>query len=430
MLNFLRRLLPERHFLRLFYHKIKGIVAAIYYRFPANKMIVVGVTGTNGKTTTVNLITNILNQTEHKVGMASTINFQIAEKKWKNLSKQTTISPFKLQKMLRLMVDKGCKYAVLEVTSHALDQSRVWGVNFDVAVMSNITPDHIEYHGSFNEYIRVKGELFRKTAKAPRKTDFSKVLILNSDDTHFEYFNQFVADRKITYGLKKGTISALNIEKTPSGSFFELKVPNDSISLNLKLPGEYNVYNTLSAASACVVLGIPLDIIKKGIEETDSVSGRFESVDCGQNYNIIVDYAHAPEALESLLKLNKELTKGKLIVVFGATGGGRDKAKRPVMGGIADKYADFIILTNEDPYKEDPWQIIEHIAEGVNRKEGENFWRILDRKQAIRLALYLAKEGDTVVFAGKGAEEIMIVGDKKIPWDDRKVIREILSENK
>lgn len=426
MLNFFRKLIPDRHPLRLLFHKIKGFLAALIYFFPADKMIVIGVTGTNGKTTVINLITNILNTAGYKVGMTSTINFQIGEKRWVNAEKQTTLSPFRLQKLLRKMVKAGCKYAVVEVTSHAITQSRVFGINFDMAVVTNVTPDHVEYHGSFNSYLNEKGKLFKRVSKGRRKFGVPKVLVLNADDKYYNFFNQFVADRKVTYGLKSATVYAAEVEKKPEGSHFLLHVPNNAIPIDLKLPGEFNVYNALAACSAALSLQVPIDVIKKGIEDSASVSGRFEHVDKGQNYSVIVDYAHAPEALEQLLSLYRKLTSGRLISVFGATGGGRDKGKRSEMGRIADEYADYIILTNDDPYEEDEISIIEQIAGGISRVEGKNFWKIPDRREAIRLALTQAGDDDTVVVSGKGCEEIMIIRGKRVPWNDKEVIEELL----
>ena len=426
MLNKIKKLIPDRHPIRLLYHQIMAFVAAVVYRFPAGKMVVIGVTGTNGKTTTLNLLNNILTKAGYKVGMATTINFQIGEHNWINDTKQTTISPFHLQKLLRKMSNEGCKYALIEVTSHAITQSRIYGINFDLALVTNISADHVEYHGSLNNYVATKGKLFKKVSKGKRKFGVPKILIMNSDDQFYSFFNQFVADRKMTYGLKAATIYASNLEKNPEGTEFMLNVPNNSIPIKLTLPGEFNVYNSLAAASICIALQISLEDIKSGLEESATIAGRLEHVDGGQNYNIIVDYAHAPESLENLLKLYRRLTQGRIFLVFGATGGGRDKAKRPRMGQIANEHADYIIVTDDDPYEEDEWEIIEQISEGIPRKEGSDFWKIPDRKEAIRLALTMAHEEDCVIVAGKGAEEVMMLRGKKVVWNDKKAILELL----
>ncbi len=426
MLDFLRKAIPDTHPIRLLYHKIVAAIAALVYFFPADKLIVIGVTGTNGKTTTVNLIANILGAAGFKVGMTSTALFQIADKRWSNVTKQTTLGRFQLQKMLKEMVKTGCKYAVLEVSSHAMTQSRTLGINIDVAVITNVTEDHIEYHGGFNEYLNAKGLLFKKVAKGARKSGVSKVLVLNADDKYYSFFDQFMGDRKITYGLKSATVYAAKLQKKPEGSLFELHVPNDMTIVDFKLPGEFNIYNALAAASAAISLGISVENVKKGLEESDFIPGRFEHIESGQKFSVVVDYAHAADSLENLLSLYRGLTPGKLFAVFGATGGGRDKVKRPKMGEVASKYADYVIVTDDDPYADDEWEIIEQVSAGVTRVEGKSFWKIPDRREAIRLALTLAKEGDCVVVAGKGCEEVMMVRGKRIDWNDRKVIEELL----
>lgn len=417
MLNFLRKLIPDRHPLRLFYHKAMAFLAAVVYRFPARKMVVVGVTGTNGKTTTVNMITSILNEAGYKTGMASTINFQVGSDEWVNASKQTTLGPFYLQKLLLRMKKEGCTHAVLEVTSHAIDQSRIFGIDFDVAVITSVTSDHVEYHGSFEGYLNAKGKLFKNVSKA---------IVLNVDDEHYKYFSQFHADEEITYGLGNALVYASNLNQKASGSDFTLHIPGGSIDVKIKLPGRFNVYNSMAAAAACFVLGVPLKKIAKGLEAKEGIAGRFERVDCGQKFDVIVDYAHGPDSLESLLSLYKDLTAGRLFAIFGATGGGRDKGKRPLMGEAAHKHADYIIVTDDDPYEEDEWGIIEQVSKGIPRKEGDEFWKIPDRKEAIRLALTMAVEGDTVVIAGKGAEEVLMLKGKRVPWNDRKVVEELL----
>jgi UDP-N-acetylmuramoyl-L-alanyl-D-glutamate--2,6-diaminopimelate ligase len=427
MRKLLKKIIPDRHPLRLLYHRILAMIAALINGFPASKMIVIGVTGTNGKTTTINLLTNILNEAGYKVGMASTINFQVANEKWTNDLKQTTLGPFELQRLLKRMVKAECKYAVIEVTSHAMIQSRVYGINFDVAMITNVTSDHVEYHGSFNNYLNAKAKLFKKVSKGKRKFGVKKVFVMNADDEYFKYFDRYVADRKITYGLKAATVYAENIVKNPEGSHFVLHVPNNSLPVEIKMPGEFNVYNTLAAASAALVLQVPLETIKAALESSSSVAGRFEHVDCDQKYAVIVDYAHTPDALENLFALYRRLTKGKLYGVFGATGGGRDKGKRPEMGKIVSKYADCVIVTNDDPYTEDEISIIDQISKGIDREQGDNFWQIPDRREAIRLALTLAKEGDCVVIAGKGAEEVIMLRGKRLPWNDKKVVTQLLT---
>ncbi len=427
IISYLRKKISPNNPLRLLYHQVMAFFAATYYRFPSKYLNVIGVTGTKGKTTTTNLIAAVLSEAGYKVGMTSTILFQVGDTKWTNLTKQTTLGPFFLQKMLRQMVDQGCTHAVLEVSSHAIHQNRIWGINFDTAVLTNIGEDHLEYHGGFDQYLHTKGVLFSRLNRSPRKSHIPKVAVLNKDDAHFVYFDQFLVDREYTYGMGGGTCYGSDVHLTPSGCDFTLHVPNNQIDIQLKIPGEFNVYNSLAAATVGLVNNINLNVIKSALEKASAIPGRFEAIDCGQKYTIIVDYAHTHESLDKLLSLYKKLTKGKLYVVFGATGGGRDKAKRPKMGAVADKYADYVIATNDDPYEEDQWKIIEDIAGGIKRKEGDRFWKIPHRLEAIKLALTMAEAGDTVIVAGKGSEEIQMIGDEKIPWDDRKVVRELLA---
>lgn len=401
-------------------------MAALYYRFPANKMVVIGVTGTKGKTSTVNLIAQMLTAGGKKVGMTSTVRFQIGDRQWSNVEKMTTSGPFALQRLIRQMNDEGCTHLVLEVSSHAMIQSRVWGINFDIGVFTNIANEHLEYHGSFEEYLRAKGLFFRHISKSKNKPNVPKVAILNQDDPNFAYFDQFQVDRKLTFGLNKGTLHASDINLNPSGSSFIMHLPNNQIEMDIKLPGEASVYNVLGAAAVAVTLGVSVETIKKAMAMVKPIPGRFEAMDLGQPYTVIVDYAHEELSLEKLLELYKRITRGKLILMFGATGGGRDAAKRPRMGALAEKYADYIILTDDDPYEEDEWKIVNMIKDGIKRQEGDNLWLVPDRKEAIRLALTIAKEGDAVILAGKGGEEVQVLRGEKIPWDDRLIVRELL----
>lgn len=427
MMNFLRNLMSDTNPLRLLYHKLVSVIAAVYYRFPADKMTVIGVTGTNGKTTTVNLIAHVLETAGNKVGMTSTINFQVGTRKWTNTTKQTTLGRFALQRLLREMVDEGCKFAVLEVSSHAMTQSRVWGINIDCAVFTNVARDHIEYHGSFANYLYAKGSLFQKVSKSRRKAGVQKVLVLNEEDENFAYFDQFIADRKITYGLKQGTVATLDLKLKPDGSQFTMKVPNDAVPIDFDLPGKFNVQNALCAAAVCMSYGVSMENIKRGIDSARTVPGRCDHVDAGQDFTVVVDYAHMEDSLEKLLSMYRDLTTdGRLFAVFGATGGGRDKVKRPGMGAIAHKYADYIFLTDDDPYSDDELEIIDMVGQGIPRKEGDRYWKIVDRREAIRLALMMARKGDSVVVAGKGAEEVMKVRGKTIEWNDKKVIVDLL----
>lgn len=421
MLNLLRKLIPEQSFIRLFYHKIWAFLAFLFYRFPGRKLKIIAVTGTNGKTTTVNLIAQVLTFLGRKVGMTSTVNFQIGDRVWSNVTKKTTQGRFDLQRMLREMVKKGCEYAVIEVSSHAMTQSRVLGVPIDVAVFTNLTDDHLEYHGSFEKYREAKGMLFKK---------FHKYSVLNIDDPSFDYFNSINRGKKITYGLEKGDFHISGLITTPKGSTFVMHSKEGSHEISVPLPGLFNVYNVLASFAALSTYGFKDEDLANAFSHVRGAPGRFERVAVGQNFEVIVDYAHDHTSLEKILSLCRGLAKGRVISVFGATGGGRDKAKRPKMGAVADKYADLIVLTTDDPYFDDRSEIIEMIARGIDRECGNGLAKYPDRREGIHYALSNAKEGDIVVISGKGGEEVMVVGDKKIPWDDREIVKEFFARFK
>ncbi|MBP9718374.1 UDP-N-acetylmuramoyl-L-alanyl-D-glutamate--2,6-diaminopimelate ligase, partial [Candidatus Gracilibacteria bacterium] len=429
VLGFARKHISPSNPLLLLYHRLIAVMAAVYYGFPGNRMKVIAITGTKGKSTTAHLLASILKSAGYKIGLATSIGFQVGEKVWANDTKQTTQGRFKLQKLIRQMADDHCDVAILEVTSHALVQSRLWGVNFDIGVLTNIQSDHLEYHGGAENYLHAKGLLFASLVRLERKGGFEKTAILPIEDANYAYFDSFAVDKKTTYGLTKGTVTAADVSLTPSGSQFVLHVPNGEVPIKMQIPGEFNIHNALAASTAALALGIKLPAIQKGLEQDIEIPGRLEVISVGQPFTVIVDYAHTTESLEKVLSLFKPLTKGKLWLVFGATGGGRDAGKRPKMGEVADRFADNIILTDDDPYTEDRMKIINEIAAGIKRKEGERLWKIRDRKEAIRLPLTLAQPGDTVIIAGKGCEPIQIIGTKRIEWDDRKIAREILGSD-
>lgn len=428
MFKYLKATISNTNPLRLLYHKLIAVAAAVYYRFPSRYLHVIAVTGTKGKTTTTHLISSILQEAGYKVGFASTVSFKVADTQWVNKTKTTTLGPFFLQKLLRNMVEQNCTHAVLEVSSHAIIQNRIWGINVDTAVFTNLGEDHLDYHGGFENYLRAKGLLFSRLHRSVRKSRIQKISVLNKEDPNFNYFDQFLADRKYTFGFGGGTCFASDIELLPAGSRFTLHIPNNHMGIFFQLPGEFNVSNALAAATVGLANNIPLSTIKTALEKALPIPGRFEHIQSGQNFSVIVDYAHTAESLENLLKLYRILTKGKLFVVFGATGGGRDKGKRPKMGAIADQYADYLIVTDDDPYEEDEWQIIEQVSSGIQRVEGDRFWKIPNREEAIKLSLTLAGEGDAVIIAGKGAEEVQMIHGQAVPWDDRKIVHNLLEQ--
>ncbi len=425
-----------------------AVLANIIYGFPAKKLNVIGITGTNGKTTTAHLVTAVLEAAGKKVGMTTTIDFQIGEKKWENNMKMTTVSPFLLQKLLKQMVKAGCEYAVVEVTSIALDQHRLWGIKFDTVAFTNLTHDHLDYHGNMTDYRMAKEKLF---ANRPLLS------VINADDPSADFFHKYSANRTITYGINNlANVMAKKLYARPGGTDFVLLVGQRQASLSLPLPGQFNVHNALCATAIGLGLGIDMDTIIEGLRSVDAVKGRMEVVDMGQAFTAIVDYAHTPDALQKVYETIKPTVRGKLISVLGATGR-RDKTKRPILGALAGKYADYVFITNEDPYDEDPLTIIDEVAEGVPRgkprvgrmkvkqaekdddvsikyrETGEDiwWWRVPDRKEAIAKALEKARPQDVVLVTGKGAEKVMAVSDGRggshlVPFSDREVLEELL----
>lgn len=423
-----KKLIPQT--LLNFYHLVLASLAVFVYGRPSKKLIVIGVTGTNGKTTTVNLITKILEKAGHKVAMMSTINFKLADKEWVNESKMTTPSSFFLQSFLRKAVKAGCRYAVIETSSHSLEQNRVSGVNYEVAVFTNLTREHLDYHKDMESYRNAKGKLFAK----------AKIHIIGLDDEYSDYFLNFKAEKKYGYGIKVEnyekylkrndftTVTAQNISPSDTGIGFNV-LQHD---INLKLFGEVNVYNSLAAICVGLSQDINLNKIREALEEVRLIPGRLEFIEAGQKFKVIIDYAVTPDSLEKLYQTIKvssfKFQASKLIWVFGSCGE-RDKGKRPIMGEIVGKHADYVIVTNEDPYYEDPHEIINQVFSGVTKagkEENKNTWKIFDRREAIKKALSLAQDNDIVLVTGKGAETIMAIGSKRIPWSDKKFVEEEL----
>lgn len=433
MKDYLRKILPPS--IILWTHKVRGMLAALIYRMPAKNIRVIMVTGTNGKTTTCHLIAAVLKAANYKVAMATTIDFIIDDRQWKNTSKMTTLSPFALQKFIREAVKDGCHWLVLETTSHAISQHRIWGIKPKIAVLTNITHDHLDYHGSLEEYRNTKAKIFQE----------AEISIINLDDKSANYFLNLGLNKIISYGTanpenpraQKPDLLAKKIILEATGSLFTVVTPSGQVGVNLKLPGKFNIYNALAALAVGVEFQLNLELVRGAIESVTNIAGRMEKVEMGQSFTIIIDYAHTPDALEKIYQTLELTRKGRLIAVFGACGD-RDRSKRPIMGALAGRFADIVIVTDEDPYSEEPMRIIEEVASGVNRGEtksnpkipGKNFFKVLDRRDAIEKAFELAQSDDIVLITGKGAEECMVVKDKKIPWSDKKVVKELLMKRR
>src|SRR3989344_1685624 len=438
-LRFFKKIIPPPIFAALqpLYHWVLAWAAAAFYWFPSRKLKVIGVTGTNGKSTIVHLITAILEEAGERAASVSSIRFRIGAEERRNDLKMTMPGRFKLQRFLRRAVNAGCKYAVIEVTSEGIQQYRHLGINFFMAVLTNVTPEHIESHGSFEKYRAAKAELFRKAT----------VHILNGEDPSVEYF------------LK---IPAPSGRGSPKGAgrrivFTKKKLPPD---IHLRLLGEFNLENAVAAYHAAKILGIEREAIKRALEKVECVPGRLEFIQ-RELFSVVVDYAHTPDALRKVYEtlrppsskspagkksdffgdLKSDFKEagdffpgGRLVCVLGAAGGGRDEWKRPEMGKIASRFCDEIILTNEDPYDENPAAILNDIEAGFSKitnykSQIPNSKQILDRREAIRSALKSAQSGDIVIITGKGSEPwIMGPNGTQIPWDDREVVREELKK--
>ena len=436
MLDLLRKILGQR--ILNYYHIACAILANIIYGFPSRRLHIIGVTGTDGKTTTVNMIASILRAGGFAASHLSTVNAQIGSKIYDTGLHTTTPSSFFLQRFLAKAAGAGCKYAVLEVTSHALDQYRTWGIRFETAVITNVSHEHLDYHKDLEEYMAAKGKLLRNVKNA----------VLNADDQSFEYFLKLLrAKQLLTYGFSATTkIWADKIEETLTSANFTTHVLAETFPITLNLPGKFNVSNALAAIAASAVYDVPQSAIQKGLMGIKGIKGRLEFVispqphpnplltkerekgEAGEGVKTMVDFAHTPNAIEKLMQFLRPKVKGKIIHVFGCAGE-RDKTKRPLMGGFSDQYADLIVITREDNRSEPIEQICHEITLGISQKIfNETYFIKPDRREAIRFALSRASAGDLVVVTGKGHEQSLNIDGQEIPWDDRAVVREELEK--
>ena len=407
-----------------------GWLCAAWHDFPTRQMRVVGVTGTDGKTTTVNLIHSILAAAGHKTGMISTVNALIGDVAYDTGLHTTTPDALEVQRFLAQMVDAGMEYAVLEVTSHGLAQHRVTACDFDVAVVTNVTHEHLDYHGTYRAYLEAKARLFHGLATAHRKPDTPKVAVLNADDNSFAHLRPIPADVHLIYGLDApADVTAGEVSCTPEGITFVAHTPRGDFPVRTPLLGRFNVYNVLAAIAVSVSQDVPFSAMQQGIEAVHGVVGRMERIDLGQPFTVMVDFAHTPNSLQRALETVRALTQGQVIVVFGCAGL-RDRTKRPIMGEIAARLADRVVITAEDPRTEDLDDIMAQIAVGcekAGRREGEGYWRIGDRAEAIAFAVLMARPGDLVIVTGKGHEQSMCFGTTEYPWSDHQALRDALA---
>lgn len=391
-------------------------IAAAFYGYPAKGMKIIGVTGTNGKTTTTHMVKSIAEQAGLKVGMIGTIHNMIGGESID--TDRTTPESVDLQALLKRMKDEGVDLVAMEVSSHSLVQERVHGVEFDTGVFTNLTQDHLDYHKTFENYIAAKKTLFRQCKRA----------VVNLDDPRSHDMTEGLNIPVTSFGIRsKADITATEIEITAKGVQFDIHTPEGSTRVHIPIPGLFSVFNAMGAVAVSLEIGLPMSAIKRGLENMLSVSGRLEPLPTdGRNFSILLDYAHTPDALENILKTVREFAPARIITVFGC-GGDRDRAKRPIMGEVAGRFSDFLVVTSDNPRSEDPFAIIQAIEEGVRRSGCEHV-TIENRKVAIRYALRHAQKDDIIVLAGKGHESYQEIKGIKHHFDEKEIVAELLRD--
>lgn len=469
MLSQIKKLIPLKMFraLQPAYHFLMGYLAALYYRFPSRQLLVIGVTGTTGKTSTVYFLARLLSASGYKAGYTSTAQFNDGQREWLNDKKMTMPGRFFLQKNLRRMIKNGCRAVVVETTSQGIEQFRHRFLNYDLLLFTNLYPEHIEAHGGFENYKQAKGKLFAHLRRCRpkylgadnkvvlkssglQKTELNKIkktIIVNGDDEYASYFLSFSAERKCVYTLDPSLnthrlATADGTEVLPRPEFFVYEPLFSEINgsdfqlagqrFHLPILGSYHVFNAVAALVGLIALGADLKPLAAALEEIKVLAGKMEKIDSGQPFTVLVDYAFEPKAMAALYQSLEFIPHQRLIHILGSAGGGRDESRRPILGKMAGEKADVVIVTDEDPYDDAPQLIIDQVAIGaehVGKIPNKNLYKVLSRREAFALAFGLAQADDLVLITGKGAEQY-ICGpqESKIPWDDRVVAREELKK--
>ena len=433
----LHKILPQP--LVLFYHYALAVLGQFLYGFPGQKLIIIGITGTKGKTSAAHFVWSVLNAGGIKTGLISTATISLGEKTFPNPWHMTMPGRFKIPSLMSKMLKKNLTHLVLEVTSQGLSQYRASGISFDIAIFTNLTEEHLEAHGGFAKYRQAKKILFESLQKSlPKKwlgKPVPKTIIVNADDPHGEFYQNSWAEQKITYSLEGPSDYQAKILSPENGDAGKNSFVVNQETYQINLPGEFNVLNTLPAIVVGEIFALPKEQIKNGLENLKFIPGRMEEIILGQSFKIFVDYAHEPAGLTKVLNFGRKLAgaENKLIVLTGGQGGGRDKRKRAIMGEIAGKMADYVVVTNEDPYEDDPEEIIKEVGQGsirTGKKLGKNLFFESERLNGLKKALSLAQKNDVIIVAGKGAEKTMAIKGKLIPWSDHEKIKEILQSFK
>jgi UDP-N-acetylmuramoyl-L-alanyl-D-glutamate--2,6-diaminopimelate ligase len=419
-LRTLKRLIPDDSPVRLLWHRGKAFAAACRYGFPAKQLTVIGITGTDGKTTTVGMVAHILHENGIKVGALSTAFFRIGDRIEWNATQKTSPSPFIVQKFLRDLVNAGCTHAVLEYSSHGLIQGRTLFTYPAVAGITNMSEEHLDYHGTMDAYIRAKGLLFRMLKSGGTK-------VLNADDRSYASLSEIPTASTITYSAKN---DLQDIRETPDSCTATAMIPDKlqatSYKLILRIPGAFNLSNALCAIHCAHAARVDVQKCIDALKTFTGIPGRMERIDEGQDFHVFVDFTVTPQSYEATLStLKKALQSGKRLLVLAGSCGDRMKEKRPVVGKIVSEYADVMVVANEDPYTEDPEKIIDEVWAGIDPSKTDAH-RIFDRKKAIEFLLDKAQSGDIVILCGKGSDTMMWVKDGQIPWNEREIVRDIL----
>ncbi|MGG3279475.1 UDP-N-acetylmuramoyl-L-alanyl-D-glutamate--2,6-diaminopimelate ligase [Paenibacillus solani] len=398
--------------------RILPILANVFYDSPTQRLKLIGITGTNGKTTTTHMIEKILNDAHCKTGMIGTLYMKIGDHVVKTLN--TTPDTIQLQRYVHTMVEQGGSYAVLEVSSHGLDMGRVRGCDFQTVVFTNLSHDHLDFHPNMESYRNTKELLFTQLGNS--ESDMLKKAVLNADDEASSYYAKRTSAQIVTYGIHNmADVQATHIQIIPEGCEFHVETPWGHGKISMKMHGAHNVYNALAAVTTCLLEGISLEEIRRSLEQFSGVEGRFQEIETGRSFRVVVDYAHNPDGLKATLQSAKEITSGKMICVMGCRGE-RDRLKRPIMADIAASYSDYVLFTTDNPFSEDPEQIMAEMLGGLISHEAGNWEVILNRKEAIQRAVELAGDHDRIIITGRGHETCYIAGSQIETYSDVDIV--------